>query len=115
MNYCGLEHIESGVFQSMKNLSDLNLKWNALTNIQALKGLEQLTVLRLRGNRISTIADRTFEGLKYLSTLDLGQNLLRSVPDLTGLVDVGVIRFDDNQIADITKLGKAGYIFIWKL
>ena len=23
--------------------------------------------------------------------------------------------FDDNQIADITKLGKAGYIFIWKL
>ncbi|XP_067663072.1 leucine-rich repeat-containing protein 24-like [Haliotis asinina] len=68
---------------NLPELSLLSLKGNKLTVIENRDfiGLKLLKILHLDGNHIRTIKRDAFEGLQYLQILDLQNNALQEVPD----------------------------------
>uniref|UniRef100_A0A671T689 Volume-regulated anion channel subunit LRRC8C-like n=1 Tax=Sinocyclocheilus anshuiensis TaxID=1608454 RepID=A0A671T689_9TELE len=78
---CGLERIPSAVF-SLSLLQELDLRENRLSTVEEILSLQhcrRLTVLRLRHNDISCVAEHISK-LRALETLDLSWNKIRSLP-----------------------------------
>jgi len=110
MGGCGLQHIESRSFRAMNKLREINLVSNMLSRIEpgTFEGLsEDLLVLSLQNNGLTTIADGTFRRFRNLAQLRLDNNNLTTVPDLTGLTVMIYLGLLYNQFKDISRLGNS--------
>uniref|UniRef100_A0A3Q2QM35 LRRCT domain-containing protein n=1 Tax=Fundulus heteroclitus TaxID=8078 RepID=A0A3Q2QM35_FUNHE len=75
-----MKSINSDFFKSCINLTELDLAYNAINNIQqnAFTALKCLKVLRLSSNKLSSVPNAT-RNLENLSELDLSNNNIPSV------------------------------------
>ena len=109
----------------LKNLTDLILDDNKISDITPLSGLTKLNRLNLRSNRningISGLAGLTdlvllnlrftdisditpLAGLSNLTWLDLNFNNITDITPLANLTNLTLLRLGDNNITDITPL-----------
>ncbi len=87
---------ELQVFREIKQLSLFN---NQITDLTQLSGLAKLHTLYLNGNRITDLTP--LAGLEKLEILDLGDN---RITDLAGLEELKVLNLDNNQVTDLSPL-----------
>ena len=85
LSYNNLTTIPSEPFSKLVNLKTLNLSFNKLLTLKKFpKSLTKLTVLNLRGNKISDLD--SIENLSLLQKIDLRQNKLHKVSNLKPLL-----------------------------
>lgn len=85
LSYNNLTSIPSEPFSKLVNLKTLNLSFNKLLTLEKFpKSLTKLTVLNLRGNKISDLD--SLENLSLLQKIDLRQNKLHKVSNLKPLL-----------------------------
>ena len=85
LSYNRLTQIPEAPLSKLVNLKTLNLSFNKLFNTQTFpKNLKKLTMLNLRGNKITQID--SIENLSSLSKIDLRQNNIYKVTDLKPLL-----------------------------
>ena len=118
----GISNIEG--IQYMKNVTQIYLEKNDISDISLLSGLNELKVLSLNENRITDISPlSTLKNLKiiYIHTnlvrdlsplanltnleeLYLGGNYIKDIGPLSSLLNLKTLFLGDNQITDITPL-----------
>lgn len=85
LSYNNLTTIPGEPFSKLVNLKTLNLSFNKLLTLEKFpKSLKKLTVLNLRGNKISDLD--SIENLSLLQKIDLRQNKLHKVSNLKPLL-----------------------------
>ncbi len=114
------------IFQlkSLKNLTQLNLRDNQISDISLISALTNLTVLDLSKNQfrnifpLSTLTKLTklnlgdngichisqFSDLTNLTVLKLKNNILRNISPLSALTNLTELDLSENQISDISPL-----------
>jgi len=85
-----------------KNLLDLNLSANQISDISPLKELKSLTYIDLESNQISDISP--LKELKSLTQLWFGKNRISDISALKDLKSLTTIYLRFNQISDISAL-----------
>lgn len=99
-----ISEITSMTFSDM-NLSQINLSYNLITHLneKTFVNMEELSILILRGNKITSIHADTFSGSNYLLTIDLSENNIKVFPTkfMQGLVNSNTIFLDNNKIEEI--------------
>ena len=93
-NLTGLEHATQ--------LTSLNLRSNAISDISPLAGLTQLTTLDLTRNEITDISP--LAGLTQLMELKIGYNQISDISLFTQLTQLTVLDLAANEIRDVTLL-----------
>jgi Leucine-rich repeat (LRR) protein len=83
-------------FDNIKELTDLNLAGNHITNISHLDNLKKLKVLKLRNNKIRMI--RGLDNLKNLEELYLDGNQIQKINGLKNLLNLKILNLNSNQI-----------------
>jgi len=86
----------------LSNLTELNLKWNKITDITPLSALTNLTYLNLSTNPIADITG--LSALTNLTYLDLSANQITDITGLSALTNLTYLNLFGNQITDITGL-----------
>ena len=86
----------------LTNLGTLSLFNNQVSDISPLAGLTNLTFLELSYNPLSDISP--LAGLTNLTRLDLYSNPLSDISPLAGLTNLTFLFLDTNQISDISPL-----------
>jgi len=86
----------------LSNLTELNLKWNKITDITPLSALTNLTYLNLSTNPIADITG--LSALTNLTYLDLSANQITDITGLSALTNLTYLNLSGNQITDITGL-----------
>ncbi|XP_065222753.1 protein toll-like [Planococcus citri] len=78
-----LSSVDGNIFKSMPKLKELYLHNNKLVDLpgSAFSNLTELTKLTLHTNKIQTLNDGTFDDLKQLQDLSLHENELLKVPE----------------------------------
>lgn len=85
LSYNNLTQIPSEPLSKLINLKTLNLSFNKLLKFEKFpKSLTKLTILNLRGNKITDLD--SIENLSSLQKIDLRQNKLHKVYDLKPLL-----------------------------
>ena len=102
----GVENIEG--LQYCKNLQELNLQNNSISDISPLTTLTNLEQLYLRDNMISDIFP--LSNLTDLKYLDLGGNEISDISPLGELSNLWVLNLQRNNIIDIDSLKKLNKI-----
>ena len=82
----------------------MDLSGNAITDINPIEDLVQLTTLNLSGNTITDIT--LLAGLLRLTTLSIGDNPINSLAPLIQLTELKVLNLDNSRINDLTPLAK---------
>ena len=133
----GLDHnrlsgVRGGTFKVCKQLQDLAMESNSLSEVpaEAISALPLLRNLNLKDNRINMVGNGTFAGLRHLFALSLagnrisevGESAFEGVPDLqslnlarnrigkfgaktfTSLKKLRHLRLDGNELTDINGL-----------
>ena len=85
--------------ENFKNLTQLGLGSNQISDIKPLAGLTNLTLLLLNENSISDLTP--LANLTNLTTLGLGRNQISDIKPLAGLTNLTSLYLWDNQISDI--------------
>jgi len=88
--------------QALTQLEDLSLSCNTLTDISNLKYLTNLKSLSIVGNSISDISD--LKGLTQLESLELGDNNISDINVLKDLINLRYISLGNNKITDVSPL-----------
>jgi len=86
----------------LSNLTELNLKWNKITDITPLSALTNLTSLSLGYNQITDITP--LSGLTNLTELHLTCNQITDITPLSGLTNLTELHLTSSKITDITPL-----------
>ena len=94
--------IDISALKDLTNLNTLYLDGNQISDISALKDLTNLNTLDLRNNQISDIS--TLEDLTNLNTLDLSDNQISDISALKDLTNLNTLDLSNNQISDISAL-----------
>lgn len=97
----------------LKNLSELNLSFNKITQIENLSELSFLKKLDLGNNEIKDIA--WLERLTNLSDLHLGYNQITSTVWLEKLTNLTSLQLQSNKIEDIANLANLPRLEVLKL
>ncbi|MCL2827375.1 MAG: S-layer homology domain-containing protein, partial [Oscillospiraceae bacterium] len=88
--------------QFLRNLTELELGNNQISDLRPLAGLHQLEWLGLGVNQISDLSP--LSGLTRLEVLDLGANWISDLWPLAGLHHLAWLALDMNQISDLSPL-----------
>ncbi|CAL6063051.1 leucine-rich_repeat-containing protein [Hexamita inflata] len=106
-NNCGLQSIDG--IQNWNQLLELNLDGNKLASVAQLENLTQLKVLNLglrpfysSQNRIQNV--EALRGLVNLTTLWLDSNQIENVEPLRGLVNLTYLYLQSNKIENVEPL-----------
>jgi internalin A len=103
---------ENGIFNisllsGLTNLVSLDLRWNWITDCSALlNGPANLTSLYLSGNHITTLPD--FQPLQQLRLLALDENGLSSIAPLIGSSNLTYLSLSRNPITNLSVLAQLG-------
>ena len=83
LGHMGLEHIETGAFCGISEISKLNLNFNKLTSLPQLCTLKyRLVHLQIGYNKITRRSKNYLKGFRKLQNLKLSHNNLLVLPDL---------------------------------
>ena len=107
ITYLGLKRkniasLKAGDFKGLTSLTGLDLSFNSISNISALKNLTSLTGLDLSANSISDITP--LEGLTKLKTLNLWNNSVSDIAALDDLTSLTILYLSYNSISDLSSL-----------
>jgi len=83
-------------------LTELHLQQNGIWWIDALAGLDRLSVLDLNNNKVSDLSP--LANLTGLTWLNLHQNLIQDIRPLSGLTSLQELYIYDNQVVDVSPL-----------
>ncbi|KAM9831757.1 leucine-rich repeat, immunoglobulin-like domain and transmembrane domain-containing protein 2 [Neosynchiropus ocellatus] len=104
---CHLTELHRGSFSEVRALEFLWLNFNDITlmNIRSLEGLNNLTELRLQGNRLTSVPWAAFQDTPRLKILDLKHNRLDVLPEtaLRHLSSLTYLDLSFNQLRVISK------------
>ena len=89
-------------YRGLKQLTDLHLADNNISDISALTELKQLTNLHLWWNNISDIS--ALAGLKNLTRLNIGGNNIRDISALAEVEQLTYLQIWNNDISNISPL-----------
>ncbi|XP_010867619.2 leucine-rich repeat, immunoglobulin-like domain and transmembrane domain-containing protein 2 [Esox lucius] len=102
-----LTELPRGSFSEVSALESLWLNFNDITlmNIKSLEGLENLTELRLQGNKLRSIPWIVFQDTPNLKILDLKHNRLDVLPEyaLKQLPSLTYLDFSFNKLTVISR------------
>jgi internalin A len=90
--------------EKCKNLQEIRLAENEITDVKPLAGLTNLLSLDLAKNKIVDVAP--LKGLERLQFLELTHNQIVNVAPLSGLSSLASLYLTDNKISDIGPLAK---------
>lgn len=100
LNFCNLKHMDSGAFNKLANLVELDLSHNLLRAVpsEALKDVPGLRDLRLAYNNLETLLDAAFTPTPDLVRLDLSFNQISSANEraFRGLTRLEVLKLSGN-------------------
>ncbi|XP_015603819.1 lutropin-choriogonadotropic hormone receptor isoform X2 [Cephus cinctus] len=98
-----LREVPEDLCEKCPKLKSLDMKSNQLTRIPNLKGCNDLRVLDLASNLITSLDEQPFGSLRALHDLLLSNNNLRTIPRdaFTGLTRLQVLDLESNVIEDI--------------
>nr|CDJ80861.1 Leucine-rich repeat domain containing protein [Haemonchus contortus] len=110
MSGCSISSLEPGVFATLKNLKELDLRVNLIQNVSAyaFDGLSELNRLSLAGNYIRSIEKEIWTGLNKLKEIDLGWNEIKQLsPDaFSPLADnLETLNIRHNPLKDVPPSG----------
>lgn len=93
----------------LPRLHSLLLSHNMITSVGDMQ-LKSLTMLSLRDNNISEIAETTFRGLPKLANLDLSENRLQYLPKgwADGWKQMKMLNLTSNRFTSFREIGLAG-------
>ena len=116
LNYCLLNNINPGniielyLFNNeltdisgiklFKNLRQLNIGYNKITDISVLKDLINLTELYMYNNQIKDIS--VLKNLTKLNILNIGFNKIKDISVLSNLIKLKKLYLNNNKIKDIS-------------
>lgn len=113
IEYASTKKLRNGTFDNTKKLTTLTIINNVnlhLLGKQLFQGLENLTELNLKGNKLTKLPAKLFEDLKKLRTLNLKDNQLTELdPKLFKALDELKMLFikgnnlSDSNIAELKK------------
>jgi Leucine-rich repeat (LRR) protein len=105
LNYNQINEINEGTFDSLTNLTFLDLSNNQINEIKVktFDSLTNLTSLFLNNNQINEIKVKTFDSLTNLTYLDLSNNQINEINEGTfdSLTDLTGLYLKNNQIIEI--------------
>ncbi|XP_030831853.1 slit homolog 3 protein-like [Strongylocentrotus purpuratus] len=80
-NHTKIAKLENEAFENLRNLNNLTLSNNDITDLQpsVFKGLENVTSLNLAHNKLQTLGPNSFSHMPSLEYLNLRKNKLRCV------------------------------------
>ncbi|MBN1352955.1 leucine-rich repeat domain-containing protein, partial [candidate division KSB1 bacterium] len=90
------------LLKELRNLGELQLTANQLSDISPLKALMNLTELNLGGNQLSDISP--LKELLNLKKLGLSYNRISDISPLKTLTNLNLLDLRDNQLSDISPL-----------
>ena len=90
--------------EKFKNLTNLYLSSNSISDLTPLAGLSNLKMLWLHSNHISNL--KPLKTLTNLTILNLYHNHISNIEPLTQLSNLTALFLDDDQIADILQRTK---------
>ena len=105
LNHCQLTSLPAGIFDSFRNLLELDLSDNNISSIepQLFMNMRRLSSLDLSTNHLRQVLKNTFQGLSSLVFLSLRWNRLTYVPGtfegeaLKGLTSLKSLHLEGNQ------------------
>lgn len=99
------ESINADAISRLQNLTVLDLSYNLLTSISSnlFHNMYKLSTLRLTGNKFTIIASNTFLSNTFLTLLDLGDNSLTefTAPTIQHLSNLKTLNLEDNRITSM--------------
>ena len=90
--------------QFAKNLQELHLYGNIISDLQPLAGLIQLKVLNLASNVVSDLIPLT--GLTRLESLHIGDNIVEDLSPLADLIKLVSLNIGANLISDLSSVSQ---------
>ncbi|XP_021264187.1 toll-like receptor 13 isoform X2 [Numida meleagris] len=106
LNINSLVWLDRQALRGLHNLTELRLDNNLLTDLygSSFTDLGSLRTLNLRNNRVSVLFAGVFQGLSELQTLDLGGNNLRhlAAQSLQGLPRLHRLYLDRNRLLEVS-------------
>ncbi|MBC1606075.1 LPXTG cell wall anchor domain-containing protein, partial [Listeria rocourtiae] len=91
--------------QYAKNIDQLLLRGNQITDVSPLNGLPRLRILTLANNPIKDVS--VLEDMPALYSLDLSNNGLKTLPKtMTGFPKLEYIHFKENQLTDVSVMAE---------
>ena len=94
--------LQTGDFNGLTGLTNLDLQRNSISDISALSGLTSLTDLDLQRNSISDIS--ALSGMTSMETLGLSNNSISDISALSGMTSMETLYLNNNSISDISVL-----------
>lgn len=102
----GVTGVTEGALSSFRNLVDLNLEQNLLTEISPswFSRPAVLTDLNLSGNQIEVLNESTLSGFSNLSNLNLSKNRIRTIDPncFSSLTNLAVLDLSDNWMTRVS-------------
>lgn len=92
--------------RGMTQLTKLNLGWNNIRDLSALSGLTELTALGVWGNHISSIQPAA--GLSRLIYFDFSDNQVADISALSKMTELQQLWMYHNQVTDISSITYLG-------
>ncbi|KAG8347059.1 putative Leucine Rich repeats (2 copies) putativeeat [Trypanosoma vivax] len=99
LSFCHIRHLES-----MTNLQSLNVHMNAISRIESIGHLHNLTKLDISANELRTIDENAFAGLRKLRYLNLSSNFITSISGFQQLPALEWLSLAFNELQDIREL-----------
>ncbi|EUJ41826.1 internalin D, partial [Listeria rocourtiae FSL F6-920] len=91
--------------QYAKNIDQLLLRGNQITDVSPLNGLPRLRILTLANNPIKDVS--VLEDMPVLYSLNLNDNKVKTLPKtMTGFPKLEYIRLQNNQLTDVSVLAE---------
>lgn len=103
LSNCGLTDNDVIELSKMKNLKELYLDNNEITDLSFAEQLTELEYLSATNNFISDIS--SLEKLKNLYVLMLSENLVSDISPIGSLSNMIVLNLSNNEVRDITPIG----------
>lgn len=97
-----LESLEG--IQICKNLRQLIVPSNNITDLSPIMGLERLEVLNVSNNRLDSKDLSDISGLKNLRSLRASGSNIANIEELSSLKELRILELSDNWIVDINPL-----------
>ncbi|OQS00289.1 hypothetical protein THRCLA_06052 [Thraustotheca clavata] len=93
-----LSRLPGASLRHCTHLKALVLTNNAITTLEWLPSMAQLTSLIVSHNRISEISEKALGKVKGLTKLSISHNKLKELPDLAVLENLSELRISNNQL-----------------